>query len=78
MLLGNLEWFQFNDLNEVYRLKTAFIKCIFLPAFIKEMLIYIRSIDFEERPNYNYLINILEFTFKANGLNDDNKFEWNA
>ena len=78
MLLGNLEWLQCNDLNKVYGLKVSFVKCNILPAFIKEMLIYIRSIDFEETPNYKYLINILEFTLHANGLIDDNLFEWNT
>ena len=78
MLLGNLEWLQCIDLNKVYGLKIAFVKCNILPAFIKEMLIYIRSVDFEETPNYNYLINIMELTLHANGLIDDNLFEWNT
>ena len=76
MVLGNLEWFQCMDLNKVYGLKIAFINCSILPTFIKEMLIYIRSISFEESPNYNYLINILKFTLHSNNFKDDNILEW--
>ena len=30
-----------------------------IPVFIKDMLTYVRNLEFKETPNYEYLINIL-------------------
>lgn len=77
LLLGKLEWLQHKDLNCIYKLKIKFDNWIILPSFIKEMIKYIRSIEFEDTPNYEYLINILDSTLKENNFKDDNNYQWN-
>jgi len=66
MLIGKLEWLQNKDINQVYELKCKFENWYLLPYFIKEMIKYIRSIDFAETPNYKYLIDIMEKILHSN------------
>jgi serine/threonine protein kinase len=78
MLKGNLSWFKLNDLNEVYALKRKIQYDITLPSFLKEIINYIRSIDFEIKPDYEYLISILNLTLRSNNLINNNEYEWNT
>jgi len=77
MLLGKLEWLQQIDINKIYALKRNFDKCDLIPVFIREMIKNIRLIEFEDDPNYEYLINIMETELHVNDFKKDNKFEWN-
>ena len=77
MLFGRLEWFNKKNLTEIIMLKSN-ITCIEeVPLFIKDMLYYIRSLKFDEKPDYKYIINIMINEFNINSFENDNKFEWN-
>jgi serine/threonine protein kinase len=58
MLLGDLEWFKETDINKMALLKRDIINDN-IPIFIKKMLTYIRSIDFDATPDYDYIINLM-------------------
>ena len=62
MLYGELEWFDKN-INEMTILKEELTNKKEIPAFIKLMLEYIRNIKFDEKPDYDYLINVLVDVF---------------
>ena len=58
MLLGDLEWFKETDINKMTLLKRNIINDN-IPTFIKKMLNYIRSIEFDATPDYDYIINLM-------------------
>ena len=58
MLFGDLEWFKETDINKMALLKRNIINDD-IPIFIKKMLTYIRSIDFDATPDYDYIINLM-------------------
>jgi hypothetical protein len=59
MLLGDLEWFKEKDINKIILLKKNIIYDDNIPLFIKNMLNYIRSIDFDTTPDYDYIISLM-------------------
>ena len=59
MLLGKLEWFHKSNIIEIANLKKEIISNDEIPSFIKNMLYYIRQLDFNERPDYEYLIKLI-------------------
>jgi serine/threonine protein kinase len=59
MLLGKLEWFNKTKLEEIAVLKKQILTIDEVPSFIKIMLYYIRTIHFDEKPDYEYLINLM-------------------
>ena len=59
MLLGDLEWFREIDINKMALLKRNIINDDKIPVFIKKMLNYIRSIEFDATPDYEYIINLM-------------------
>lgn len=77
MLFGKLEWFTKRDINEINKLKKNISTLDEVPSFIKIMLYYIRSLKFDEKPDYDYLINLMVKEFNNNGFKNDGKFEWN-
>lgn len=77
MLLGKLEWFNKNDINTIIQLKQQILLVDDVPLFIKKMLNYIRSVKYEEKPDYDYLINLMLTEFNNNKFKNDDKFEWN-
>ena len=58
MLLGDLEWFKETDINKMALLKRNIINDN-IPTFIKKMLNYIRSIEFDATPDYDYIISLM-------------------
>lgn len=76
MLFGQLEWFYKTNIDEIILLKKNIINND-IPSFIKNMLQYVRSLKFDERPDYDYLINLLVNEFNNNCFENDGKFEWN-
>lgn len=76
MLLGHLEWFNKSDLNDIKTLKTQLLSVNEVPSFIKIMLYYVRELEFDERPDYDYLIELMTKEYKNNNFSG-NKFEWN-
>ncbi len=77
MLFGRLEWFNKTNLNEICQLKKQIISIDEVPSFIKIMLYYVRSMKFDEKPDYDYLINLMVTEFNNNNFKNDGKFEWN-
>jgi serine/threonine protein kinase len=59
MLLGKLEWFHKSNIIEIANLKKEIISNDEIPSFIKNMLYYIRQLDFNEKPDYEYLIKLM-------------------
>jgi serine/threonine protein kinase len=76
MLFGKLEWFDKTNIDEIYSLKTKIISVTEVPSFIKIILYYIRGIKFDERPDYDYIIDLMATEFNNNGFKNDGKFEW--
>jgi len=76
MLFGRLEWFNKTDNDEVYNLKVQILSIPEVPSFIKIILFYIRSLKFNERPDYDFIISLIVKEFNNNGYNNNNKFEW--
>jgi serine/threonine protein kinase len=77
MLFGRLEWFHKNNLSEIAELKRQILSVDEVPSFIKIMLYYVRSMKFDERPDYEYLINLMATEFNKNNFKNDGKYEWN-
>lgn len=75
MLYGYLDWFGKNGEELIY-LKQQLTNKLDLPPFIKNLLYYIRNVQFDEIPDYNYLINLLVDVFNDNDYKLDDKFEW--
>lgn len=61
IVYGKLEWFNKTELKEIYELKRNIINTN-IPLFIQHMLQYVRTLEFKEEPNYDYLIQLLENT----------------
>jgi serine/threonine protein kinase len=59
MLFGDLEWFEETDINKMALLKRNIINDDKIPIFIKKILTYIRSIEFDATPDYDYIINLM-------------------
>jgi serine/threonine protein kinase len=77
MLFGKLEWFGKTDINEIISLKTKIINVYEVPLFIKKILYYLRSMGFDEKPDYDYIINLMIQEFNNNLFTNNDKFEWN-
>jgi serine/threonine protein kinase len=76
MLRGRLEWFNKTNMNEIIQLKKQILSIEEVPSFIKIMLYYVRSMKFDEKPDYDYLINLMVTEFNNNEYINDGKFEW--
>jgi len=50
--------------------------CKNLPKEMTEFMVYIKSLKFDEKPNYNYLKNLLEIMLKKINNINDLKFSW--
>lgn len=77
MLFGKLEWFNKTNMSEIINLKKQLLSIEDVPSFIKIMLYYVRSMKFDEKPDYDYLINLMVKEFNNNEFKNDGKFEWN-
>jgi serine/threonine protein kinase len=58
-LLDLITWNNKYDVNEIIEMKKEIINNIHLPEFAKSILIYVRNLQFDEEPNYDLLIQIL-------------------
>jgi serine/threonine protein kinase len=50
--------------------------CQGLPKEFKVYMDYVKSLDFAEKPKYNYLYNLFTQLFKRNGYEYDNVYDW--
>jgi len=76
MLLGKLEWFDKQDVNEMALLKYQITSIIEIPSFIKHMLHYVRSLKFTATPDYEYIINLMVKVFNEHNYQNDGQYEW--
>ena len=76
ILFGRLEWFNKTNMNEIIQLKKQVLSIKEVPSFIKIMLYYVRTMKFDETPDYDYLINLIVKEFNNNEFKNDGKFEW--
>jgi serine/threonine protein kinase len=76
MLFGRLEWFNKTNMSEIIQLKKQILSVDDVPSFVKIMLYYVRSMKFDETPDYNYLISLMVKEFNNNDFKNDGKFEW--
>ena len=84
-LKGSLPWDNLNedDENKKY-IKMYLMKKNINPLELCEglenefslFLSYVRTLNFEEKPDYNYLRNLLNKIFKEYNMVNDNKFSW--
>jgi serine/threonine protein kinase len=75
MFLGKLEWFDKNNTN-MYLLKNNIINIEEVPTFIKIILHYLRNMNFDETPDYTYIIDIMVKVFNENNYVNDDKYDW--
>ena len=78
MFTGKLEWTTGTTNRDIFELKRDLMKKEYVPSFIKSILSYVRELKFDERPNYDHIINILELEFTINLFVNDDKYEWNT
>jgi serine/threonine protein kinase len=74
---GKLEWLNSTTNRHIFELKRDMVYKEYVPAFIKSLLTYIRELKFDERPNYDHIINILDLEYTINLFVNDDKYEWN-
>jgi serine/threonine protein kinase len=55
-----LDWENCMSITEIYEMKKNIIFNENIPEYFRNMLVYIRTLEFNERPNYFYLINFLQ------------------
>jgi serine/threonine protein kinase len=54
---GKLDWENSMSITRIYEMKKNIIYDENIPEYFRNMIIYIRTLEFNERPNYFYLIN---------------------
>jgi serine/threonine protein kinase len=77
MLLGNKSlWFDTLDVNILIHMKEQLLVIKEIPNFIKLLLKYVRQLDFDNIPDYNFMINLIENEFILNQFDYDAVYEW--
>jgi casein kinase 1 len=77
MLLQNSLWFKTANLETIIQMKENVLFNKEIPTFITKLLKYVRQIEFEETPDYNYIIDIIDNEFVINNFENDGIYEWN-
>jgi len=68
MMSGNLEWSSTNT-NTILDLKLKLTNHeTQIPKWLKDLLVYVRQIQFNEKPNYNHLIQIMKTELNTNNI----------
>jgi len=75
MFFGKLEWIDKTN-DEMRLLKYQLIDVEEVPSFIKIFLHYIRDMQFDETPDYNYIIDLMVKVFNDNQFVNDDMYEW--
>ena len=62
MYFGKLEWSDLLEEDQIIKKKEELLNDdnIIIPFFIKNMIKYVRNLRFDENPNYEYLISLLQ------------------
>lgn len=58
--LGKLDWENEKDINKIIQMKENIIYNTNIPQYLTQMMSYVRTIAFNERPNYFYLMSFLQ------------------
>lgn len=75
LLINELPWKNENNMLEIKRDISNLIYYNIPNEFIS-IINYIRSLTFCQKPDYNYIINILVNLYENNNYEIDNKYEW--
>ena len=59
LYFGKLEWEYSMKINDIYEMKKNIIHNENIPECFRSIIMYSRSLEFDERPNYFYLMNLL-------------------
>lgn len=62
MIFGKLEWFHIASTEKIVSLKQYITTHPDVPTNIRNMFMYIRQLNFEDKPNYSYLKSLLKTT----------------
>jgi serine/threonine protein kinase len=57
---GKLDWENSMSITRIYEMKKNIINDENIPECFRNMILYIRTLEFNERPNYFYLMNLLQ------------------
>ena len=81
MLFGKLGWDKEVDQQNICLKKEQLTNMsrtlTTIPHFLKELIVYTRTLEFDECPDYNEIINIFEKVFKELGYEEDDIYEYN-
>ncbi|KAJ6230209.1 tau-tubulin kinase 1 [Anaeramoeba flamelloides] len=78
-LKGELPWSPIKDKLIIYKLKKKFNSSGLLkglPRQFSKILEHIKSLRYEDEPNYNYLRGLLKEAYKEAGYDENTKFDW--
>lgn len=59
LYFGNLDWEYSMRINDIYEMKQNIINNENIPKCFRNIIAYSRTLEFDERPNYFYLMNFL-------------------
>lgn len=59
LYFGKLEWEYSMKIGDIYEMKQNIIYDETIPECFRNIIVYSRSLEFDERPNYFYLMNLL-------------------
>ena len=80
MLFGKLGWDkevdQINISLKKEQLTNISQTLTTIPHFLKELIVYTRTLEFDECPDYNEIVNIFEKVFKELGYEEDDIYEY--
>jgi serine/threonine protein kinase len=75
LLLGKISWNK-SSIGDIYEQKKNLPLQSNIPSFIKILLTYVRSLNFKDPPDYDYLLGILNKEFYQLKLTNSIDFEW--
>ncbi|KAJ9129605.1 hypothetical protein NKR23_g12501, partial [Pleurostoma richardsiae] len=78
-LRGRLPWQGLKDREKVGKIKQTFPIQQLVRGFLKEFgeyMAYVRSLSFEDDPNYNYLRGLFVKALENRGETNDGRYDW--
>ena len=70
MYFGKLEWFNY-PIDAIAIMKSEIKNHEDVPFFIRKMIKYINTLDFEDEPDYNFLVSLIADEFKQHQFTND-------
>ena len=70
MYFGKLEWFNY-PIDAIAIMKSKIKNHEDVPFFIRKMIKYINTLDFEDEPDYNFLVSLIADEFKQHQFTND-------